>query len=173
MKDFLFGPAPAWAYLVFGPGTSLLAAWLLVTLSDMTIRCPECEGTGRTGELEEDYPYQRKMCHRCMGSGVRILGDVVADWARAFRYRWLIAPSNRIRLSRFGIWVSFQFRRTCYTSIHVAFKGGFFAFTCHKPRWHKGACQDSVPDWECVIPRKPGEVRYDEVNRRKFNLNKR
>jgi hypothetical protein len=28
VKDFLFGPAPAWAYLVFGPTTSLLLAFL-------------------------------------------------------------------------------------------------------------------------------------------------
>jgi hypothetical protein len=173
MKDFLFGPAPAWAHLVFGPATSLLAAGLLVWLWDkfeaMKIRCPECDGTGRDG-CEANYPYQRKMCNMCMGSGIRHLRAVVFDRASIFSYRWIVGPYYRIRLSRFGCWVARQFRRTCYTSIHVAFKGGFFAFTCHKPRWHKGACQDSVPDWECVVPHKPGQIRYDEVNRRKFNI---
>jgi hypothetical protein len=108
------------------------------------------------------------------------LGSPAGGWrSRAARIRWKYSywPSFRIRMSAPARWLRHLLRRRCLANVTVEFgplmgDDVIYRFECKLPRWHRGPCREQpLRDWTCgPTHRKPGEVRYDELNRRKFKL---
>jgi hypothetical protein len=89
-------------------------------------------------------------------------------WVRDMRWRYSVMPSLRLRLSKPGRWWFRLFRRECGASVTVYFKDAIYTFTCNYHRFHSGPCTDAVPAWKVIIPHKPGQARWDEAKRRRF-----